>query len=203
MSTGKTLAVVKPGFFQYTDKIASTINSSGLKVKSICLSPWASEETIDKQYNFSDEDLIKIGENNLRICENNNLNPLPYLLSKNPLEVGKLVIKRHKDYMRSGGIAVIFIEGINAKTKLKELAGNTEPISAAPGTIRWEFSGKYDNPLIINSYLKAILSQTTLHNVVHVPDPKDADKDIETWRRNGFFTATNLPIEELDLYLHS
>jgi len=183
-----TIGIVKPDFVPYIHEIASIIITHGLKIPKIYLLAYTDQNVIDQQYYYTNEELRKYGNNNLNICDEKGLDPSIYFgQGYKPLETGKIVIERHKAYMMSGGIAAIIVQGDNAKTRLKELAGKTEPIKAVPGTIRYELAGTYgdDHPLIVNSLYKAILTQTTIHNVIHVPDPENADKDLNLWRNKN------------------
>ena len=48
------------------------------------------------------------------------------------------------DFMVSGPVVVIVLEGLNAVAKNRELMGATNPKEAAPGTIRADFADSID-----------------------------------------------------------
>ena len=48
------------------------------------------------------------------------------------------------DYMVSGPVVVMVLEGLNAVAKNRELMGATNPKEAAPGTIRADFADSID-----------------------------------------------------------
>lgn len=202
----QTIGIIKPHFFQQSVDIIDMIFESGLDVPFVAIIQKVDRSVLDMQYAYTSDEFRGYGENQLKTCEKEHLHPYAYLASTDPFLIGREVIERHKDYMMSGGLVAIFIEGVNAKARLKTLAGKTEPISAVPGTIRYEFSGKYgDHPAVINSYLKALTSKSTLHNVIHIPDPELAQRDLDIWRDNEdkmLVIATMKP-EELPLYLNT
>ncbi|WP_226007852.1 nucleoside-diphosphate kinase [Natrinema salinisoli] len=70
-------------------------------------------------------------------------------------------------------VIVGIIEGENAAERMKQLVGDTEPASAAPGTIR----GKYSD----DSYSRADAEDRPLHNVIHASEPGEAEEEIALW----------------------
>jgi nucleoside-diphosphate kinase len=57
-----------------------------------------------------------------------------------PKELGKMVVGWLKDYVQSGPVVAMLVEGMHAVDNVKALAGPTMPVSAPPGTIRGDFS---------------------------------------------------------------
>jgi len=74
------------------------------------------------------------------------------------------------DFMSSGPVVVMVVEGDNAISKVREIMGATNPKNAAPGTIRHEFASDVE------------------HNIVHGSDsPESARFEI-----NYFFSEVEI-----------
>lgn len=77
--------------------------------------------------------------------------------------------------MLSGGpVEAMIIEGENAIEEVRRIVGSTEPISAAPGTIRGDLAD--------DSYAKADAEGRGVLNLVHASDaPDTAAKELALW----------------------
>jgi len=72
------------------------------------------------------------------------------------------------EYMESGPIAVIVVEGHRVVEGFRSLAGVTNPTAAAPGTIRGDLGRDWGTPMI--------------ENIVHGSDSaQSAAREIEIW----------------------
>ncbi len=60
--------------------------------------------------------------------------------SDDPMVLGKMVVKWLLDYVQSGPVVAMLIEGRHAVDNVLALAGPTMPVNAAPGTIRGDYS---------------------------------------------------------------
>lgn len=76
------------------------------------------------------------------------------------------------DWMADTVIAGI-VEGPNAVEAVDQLAGATEPESAAAGTIRGDLAD--------DSYAEADAEGRALHNLIHTAEPADAEEEIVLW----------------------
>lgn len=73
-----------------------------------------------------------------------------------------------------GPVIAIVIEGVNAIAQVRKMVGSTEPKSAAPGTIRGDFSHV--------TYEFADKKGVTLKNLIHASDSdKNAKIEIKLW----------------------
>ena len=78
------------------------------------------------------------------------------------------------EYMRSGLVIVLVLEGPNAVEEVRDLIGDTEPESADPGTIRGDLAD--------DSYERADSEGRALYNLVHASEhPNAAEKEIDLW----------------------
>ncbi|HEY5668121.1 MAG TPA: nucleoside-diphosphate kinase [Candidatus Saccharimonadales bacterium] len=76
--------------------------------------------------------------------------------------------------MMEGPVIAMVLEGIEAAELVRKMVGATEPKSAAPGTIRGDYSHI--------SYSHANSNETTIPNIVHASaDAKEAAQEIAHW----------------------
>lgn len=88
---------------------------------------------------------------------------------------GDDVYRRNTDFMLSGPVLAIVLEGVEAISLVRKMVGSTEPKSALPGTIRGDYSHlSYKH---VNERSKA-----GLPNIIHASaDKSDAQQEIEHW----------------------
>lgn len=113
-----------------------------------------------------------IGEIIKRV-ENKNLNIIEMKMEKVTLPKAEAHYEIHKEkpfykdlieFITSGPVVLMVVEGENAIEIIRHLAGETSPTKALPGTIRGDFS------------------LDILENVVHTSDSKEnADKEIKNF----------------------
>ena len=87
---------------------------------------------------------------------------------------GKKILKVLREYLMSGEVVPMIIEGENAIKKVREVTGYTDPISADKGTIRGDL-GK-------DSILQANKENRPVRNLVHASGTRaEARKEIKLW----------------------
>lgn len=95
--------------------------------------------------------------------------------------IGKVVTRRGKDIfdvtlemMNEGPVIAFVLEGIEAVEVVRKLVGQTEPKSAAPGTIRGDYSHI--------SFKHANAENIATPNIIHASgDPDEAKEEIAHW----------------------
>ena len=96
-------------------------------------------------------------------------------------EIGKMVTRRGEetfnitlDLMLQGPVIAMVFEGVEAVALVRKLVGTTEPKSAAPGTIRGDFSHM--------SFGFADSAKKGIPNLIHASgDPEEAEQEIGHW----------------------
>jgi nucleoside-diphosphate kinase len=96
-------------------------------------------------------------------------------------EIGKLktragddIFKITLDMMEKGPVLALVLEGVEAVSLVRKLVGGTEPKSAAPGTIRGDYSHM--------SYGYADDAGKGIPNLIHASgDPEEAEKEVSHW----------------------
>ncbi len=88
--------------------------------------------------------------------------------------VEKPFYKGLEDFIVSGPVVAMVLEGINAIKLVRKIVGETEPISAQPGTIRGDFAQ--------HSYGYADEKGIAIKNLIHASgDAEDAKVEVELW----------------------
>ncbi|MFH1749742.1 MAG: nucleoside-diphosphate kinase [bacterium] len=78
------------------------------------------------------------------------------------------------DFIKDSPVVAIAIEGHNAIENVRMMAGDTEPKSAQPGTIRGDFSHI--------SFAGADAQKKVVQNIIHASsDKKDAKRELYVW----------------------
>jgi len=79
-----------------------------------------------------------------------------------------------EDYITSGPVLALAIEGAHAVDVVRKLVGPTEPLKAAPGTIRGDFAH--------HSAMSSDQKGKSVENLIHASgNLEDAKKEIELW----------------------
>ncbi len=142
----RTLVLIKPDGVQrcISGRIISKLEDAGFKIAGLKMK-WADKAFALKHYT---EDLAKRRGSNVR--------------------------QQMVEFISSGPVIAIVIEGVNAVENVRKLTGDTEPKTALPGTIRGDFSHV--------SYEHADSSKSPVKNIIHASSSrKDADYEIALW----------------------
>lgn len=94
--------------------------------------------------------------------------------NSSPEDVGQGILELMADYMTSGPMVMMIVEGENAVERVARFVGTTEPASAAHGTLRRMYSN--------DSYALANRDGRALRNVAHCSDSVgEAGREIPIW----------------------
>lgn len=173
----QTFCMIKPdGVMRgLIGEIVHRIEKAGLKVVGMkMLLP--SEELIRAHYPASDEAWVnRLGQKGVGSFENlPDISPKEVLGTDDTLALGKDVLESLIQYMQSGPVVAMVVEGLQAVDMVRKLAGHTLPYKADVGTIRGDFS--VDSPVIANTERRAI------HNLFHASETKEeAAAEIKLW----------------------
>lgn len=80
------------------------------------------------------------------------------------------------DYIAESIIQAAVVSGEDAASQLRDIAGDTEPVSADEGTIRGDPGD--------NSYEAADQEGRALQNLVHASEPDNAEDELRLWFRD-------------------
>jgi nucleoside-diphosphate kinase len=95
-------------------------------------------------------------------------------ISKIASRRGEDVYRRNTDFMLSGPVVAIVLEGVDAVELVRKMVGDTEPKKAAPGTIRGDYAHM--------SIPHANTRDSGLPNLVHASgNSEEAVQEIKHW----------------------
>lgn len=78
-----------------------------------------------------------------------------------------------RDFITSGPVVAMMLEGEDAATRARKITGYTDPSTADKGTVRWDFGE--------DSILKANREKRPVKNLIHASDKENAEKEIKLW----------------------
>lgn len=188
----RTFCMVKPDGVKrgLIGDIIHRIEKAGLKIVAIkMLVP--TPEQVRAHYPVSDEAWVhRLGEKSLSAFENIEATALEALGSEDEDVVGRDVVKSLIDYMTSGPVVAMVVEGIQARDMIRKLAGHTLPFKADVGTIRGDYS--VDSPAVANVEGRAI------HNLIHASETtEEAENEITLWFEGEDIPTYNLGSESI------
>lgn len=172
----RTFCMVKPDGVKRAliGDIIRRFEKSGLKIVSMKMFVPTAEQ-VRKHYPMSDEAwIMRLGEKSLSAFEGIDADAGDVLGTIDKSEIGKRVSDSLVQFMTSGPVVAMVVEGIQAIDMVRKLCGHTLPFKADVGTIRGDYS--VDSPAVANADFRAI------HNLIHASETKaEAENEIQLW----------------------
>lgn len=173
----RTLVLIKPDGVK-KHLIGETIKRfemRGLKIVALQMT-WPTKEQMDSHYPKDKDWITGLGKNTIRSYEEFE-SPTTLIEdygTEDAYEIGKNVREWLINFMTSGPIVKIVIEGLHAIKAVRKIVGQTIPAFAEPGTIRGDFS--IDSPDYANMKKRAV------QNLIHASGNKEeAEHEIQLW----------------------
>ncbi|MBU3918598.1 nucleoside-diphosphate kinase [Patescibacteria group bacterium] len=171
----RTLLILKPDAVKrgLAGEIVSRIESRGLKIIALRMF-WANKDQIDRHYPQDEKWIKRLGEKTLKNYAEYNFDAKKELGSDDSLVVGGMVRSWLIDYLTSGPMVKMVIEGIHAINMVRKIAGPTMPAEADMGTIRGDFS--------VDDATAANRDKRSIRNLVHASEThEEAEHEISFW----------------------
>jgi nucleoside-diphosphate kinase len=188
----RTFVMIKPDGVKraLVGDIIQRLEKAGLKIVAIKMLQ-ATEEQVRAHYPMSDDAWItRLGEKSLSSFENIDTDPMEALGTIDKTEIGQGVAKSLVEFMTSGPVIAMVVEGIQAIDMVRKLAGHTLPFKADVGTIRGDYS--VDSPAVANVEMRAI------HNLLHASEvASEAEAEIKVWFGDEEIPTYNLSAESV------
>ncbi|HSX18177.1 MAG TPA: nucleoside-diphosphate kinase [Candidatus Saccharimonadales bacterium] len=172
----RTLIILKPDALQrgLVGEIISRFEKAGLKIVATkMVTP--SKDIADKHYPTQRREFIEgLGNKTLGDYKKGKLNPMDDFGTSDPHAIGLQVQKWLVDFLTSGAVIAIVLEGPKVIERVRELSGYTIPAMAEAGTIRGDHSD--------DSAVKANAEKRAIQNLIHASgDKAEADFEINLW----------------------
>jgi len=171
----RTFVLLKPDAVQrgLVGEIVDRFERRGLKIIGLKMIH-ASREQIDAHYPISDAWLTRVGEKTLSTYEKYNMDAKAELGTNDPKKIGVMVRGWLVDFMTSGPMVKIVVQGIHAIDMVRKLAGNTIPAFAEMGTIRGDYS--------VDSAASANRDHRAIYNLIHASETiEEATHELDYW----------------------
>ena len=171
----KTVVLIKPDGVKrgLIGEIISRVEQRGLKIIALKMIQ-ADKKLIDRHYPKDKKWISRLGEKTLNTYAKYGVDAKKELGTKDPEKIGKMVRGWLIEFMTSGPIVKMIIEGIHAIDMVRKLCGNTLPNLAEMGTIRGDYS--VDSPVLAN------LQKRSVHNIIHASENSiEADNELKLW----------------------
>tara|TARA_Y100000034_G_scaffold134499_1_gene203094 strand:- start:3582 stop:4166 length:585 start_codon:yes stop_codon:yes gene_type:complete len=173
----RSLVLIKPDGVERSlvGEVIARFEKVGLKIVGLKLIH-PTEEQMDSHYPKDKEWISGMGNNTIRSYKEFDI---PTTLkedygTEDPYELGVMIRKWLIDFMTSGPIVKMVVEGLNAISMVRKIIGKTVPAFAEPGTIRGDFS--VDSPDLAN------LKKRAVKNLIHASGNKEEAKhEIGIW----------------------
>lgn len=171
----KTLVLIKPDGVKrgLIGEIIRRIEQRGLKVIAMKMFQ-ATKEELTRHYSDSDENLRAMGEKTLATYHKYGLDPIKEVGTDDPVKIGRMVHGWIVDFMSSGPLVKMVVQGLHAVEMVRKLVGNTMPSQAEMGTIRGDYS--VDSAVLANAQKRGI------RNIIHASgNIAEAEAEIKLW----------------------
>ena len=173
----RTLVVIKPdGVRRGLEKeIISRYEKVGLKIvarKTLRIDKIFAE----KHYAATEEQIVGMGNKTLNASkENNKIDEMKKIFrTEDPRKIGKMLRDFMINFITSGTVVAIVLEGEDAVQKVRDVTGFTDPPRAEKGTIRGDFGE--------DSIVKANFEKRAVANLVHASGSREeAKREIKLW----------------------
>lgn len=163
----QTFVMVKPDGVKrgLTGEVIRRFERAGLKLVGIkMLEP--SVEMLHRHYKTNEEEtILRLGGKTLATYEKYGRDAQKDFGTKDPKDLGKLVVEWLMKYMKSGPVVAMVLEGRHAVDNVISLVGPTMPVNAPGGTIRGDFAT--DSAAYANIERRGVL------NIVHASGSLD------------------------------
>jgi len=171
----KTVVIIKPDGVKrgLVGEIIARIEQRGLKIIALeMIMP--TRDQIDEHYPKDPAWVRRLGEKSIATYQKYGWDVKKELGIEDPMEIGKNVRKWIVDFMISGPIIKMAVQGIHAVDMVRKLVGNSIPALAEMGTIRGDFS--------VDSAAFANKDKRGVHNLIHASEtPDEAQHELEFW----------------------
>lgn len=182
-----TLVLVKPDGVQrgLIGDILTRFEKKGLKIIALKM-VWPTRELAKEHYSQPKDDMIALGNKTIAAYAERNEKP-PF---DDPIEIAKNIQGKLVDYLSTGPVVAMVIDGAHAIQHVRKIRGATNPLAADVGTIVAD--------LTIDSYFVSDAADRSIRNLVHASGSvEEAKREIKLWFKPEELYEYNLAIENI------
>lgn len=171
----RTLVIVKPDGVKrgLIGEIIGRIEQRGLKIVAMQMFQ-ATKAQLMKHYSDAPENLKAMGEKTLATYAKYGLDAKKEMGTDDAVKIGRMVHGWIVDFMMTGPVVKMVVEGLHAVEMVRKIVGSTLPSQAEMGTIRGDYS--VDSAVLANAQRRGI------RNIVHASGTVgEAEAEIKLW----------------------
>lgn len=171
----QTVVLIKPDGVRraIVGEILTRFERVGLKIAAAKLI-WVDKTYVGKHYRDDKDYARSVGEKTLENYKKYGLDPKENLGTKDPVKIGQMVREWNMEFLSSGPVFAMLLEGPDAISIVRKIVGHTFPSEALPGTIRGDYS--FDS-----AYLSNIAKRST-QNLIHASGSRqEAEFEKKLW----------------------
>ena len=169
----QTLVLVKPDGVErgLIGEVVKRLEQKGLRIIAMkMLTP--TEDQVGTHYPYDKEWLLGVGTNTKKSFAEKGIE-----MEETELQIGERIRQWNMNYLSSGTIVAMVVEGFHAAEIARKVAGATQPLKAQLGTVRGDFC--------VESYQIADIKKRPVKNLMHTAESVDAaKKEIAVWFPN-------------------
>jgi nucleoside-diphosphate kinase len=171
----KTVVLLKPDTVKraLVGEIIARFEKSGFKIAAMKM-VWVDKDMVAKHYPDEKAYLTSVGEKTLKSYAEYGRDPNEDLGTTDPYEIGKTVRQWNMEFLSSGPVVAMLLQGLHAVDAVRMMVGHTLPRFAQPGTIRGDYS--LDSPILANQ------QKRTVKNMIHASgNVAEAEFEAKLW----------------------
>jgi nucleoside-diphosphate kinase len=175
----RTVVLLKPDTVKrgLIGEITTRFEKVGLKIVAMKM-VWVNQDLVAKHYPDNKDYLTAIGNKTLKTYEEYGQDAGEELGTRDAYEIGVMVRKWNMDFLSSGPVVAILLQGLHAVDNVRMMVGNTLPRFAVPGTIRGDYS--MDSPILAN------MNKRPVKNMIHASGTvAEANFEAQLWFREN------------------
>ena len=171
----QTVILIKPDGVKrgLVGEIIGRFERVGLKIVAMKM-VWVDADLVGKHYQDNEGYHKIVGEKTLETYKKYGVDVGETLGTSDPVEIGKMVRKWNMEFLSSGPVVAMMLEGENAVDLVRKMTGHTFGQVALPGTIRGD--------LAMESAQGADLKKKSVYNLIHASGKvEEAEFERKLW----------------------
>lgn len=171
----RTIVLIKPDAVRrgLVGQILTRFEQRGLKIVALEMIR-ATREQVDNHYPKDISWIKRLGQKTKKTYQKYQLDLKADFKDQSDLSIGKKIRNWTLEYLSSGPIVKLVLEGPHAIDTGRKIVGDSIPAFALPGTIRGDFS--------VESAASANVARRAIRNLVHASEtPQEAGNELEFW----------------------
>lgn len=172
----RTLVLLKPDAVQraIVGEVISRFEKTGLKILATKMVR-PNKDIAHKHYPANRREFIEgMGHKTLQSYGEEGQDPVSNFGTEDAHKIGLQLQKWLVDFLVSGPVIALVLEGSNAIKLVRDIAGHTIPAKAEKGTIRGDYSD--------DSAIQANAEKRSIKNLIHASsDKEEAEFEINLW----------------------